>query len=582
MSLLVVALLPSWAASQGESSSGSEASASQIISMALPASAQATDRKGDSAGVGKRVALGRPTDRSYQSSRSEAVAMGLVYSANPELRELVPGDVVSFEAPDGDTHEFQVTGARVTQFGNVEVTSGDGSTSLFVMISETGGFFADIETGGETYRAFISDGQTVVFSTDDPEIAKGTIANDTPFDDLDDIISQSAGTSRIAQPSAAQAGSTTVIALGILLDNYWSTAESMLTMLDYYISYLNSAYQQAGALIRFELSALANYEPYQDDFATSGSLSPTLKYITCGATDCNPTDGVNTAVDNFRASNNLDVVAQFLRYPAVTTQVQGSYSINWGIAQLPFSNVDLSNPSTLKQYTYSVNGIFDPYNGAAAGSYLLAHEIGHNFGLWHDRETLETQLEAPWTELQPILETVMRYPYGIGYRFGASSGTTMSYADNNISVLSTPNVASNGIPIGVAIDQPNPAYSALAVSNVMSYYKAVFDNTPSAPTITKVEGYDGKIVVSFTPGATGGLAVTGYTATCTDGQNTLQGTSTASPITVDGVSNDVPYTCSVVATNGDGSSTSSGPSAPVILEELTGGLPIWLLYEASK
>ena len=349
------------------------------------------------------------------------------------------------------------------------------------------------------------------------------------------------------------------------------------------LTYLNYAYQQAGALIRFELSALGNYEPYQDDFATSGSLSPTLNYITCGATDCSPTDGVNTAVDSWRAAYNLDAVAQILRYPAVTTpDEQGSYSVNWGIAQLPFSDVDLSNPSTLRQYTYSVNGIYNPYNGATAGSYLLAHEVGHNFGLWHDRETLEMQLGATWAEIQPVLEPVMRYPYGIGYRFGVSSGTTMSYADNNISVLSTPYLAVEGMPIGVAIDQPNPAYSALAVSNVMSYYKAVFDNTPSPPTITKVEGYDGKIVVSFTPGATGGLAVTGYTVTCTDGQNTFQGTGTESPITVDGVVNDVPYTCSVVATNPEGSSAPSGSSAPVILEELTGGLPIWLLYEATK
>lgn len=583
--LLLVALLPSWAVSQDEPNSVNAALSTQIITMALPENVQAEVRVAEvAASSGKTVALGTPTDRPNQSSRSGAAAIGVVYAANPELHEVIPGDFVSFEALNGDTYGFEVTKSRVTRHGNVEITAREDGISLFAVVTETGDFFADVLIGSQTYRAFISEDQTIVFSSDDPEISKGTVANDTPFEDLNDLSSQYTAAARSAQPLTPRTGSNTVIALGILLDDYfWANQGVALARIDYYVANLNSAYQQAGADIRFEVSKIGNYEPYKDAYATSGSLSPTLNWITCGSTDCQPTSGVNTAVDNWRIANKLDVVTQFLRYAAVTTpNAQGQYFINWGIAQLPFSNVAITIPSILKQYTYSVAGLYNPYNGVSAGAYLLAHEIGHNFGLWHDRETLEGQLNDSWANLQPVLATIMRYPYGIGYRFGQSSGTTMSYAPNNVNLLSTPNVLSGGIPIGVPIGQSSQAFSAQAVSNVMSYYKAVFNNAPSAPSITKVEGEDEQILVTFASGATGGLAVTGYTATCTDGQNSFQGTGTSSPIAVKGVSNDVAYTCTVIATNPDGASAPSGSSGSVTPEDSAGGLPIWLLYEATK
>lgn len=582
MALLLSALLSSWAASQDESNADDAVLTTQIISIVAPVNAQAEVRDADSdAGGGKTVALGTPTDRLNQSSRSSATKIGMVYSANPELREVVPGDFVSFEALNGDTFGFQVTGSRVTRYGNVEIIAQEGDTSLFAVVSETGDFFADVQTGNRAYRAFISEGQTVVFAADDPEISRGIIANDTPFNDFEALKRQFNSLAQAEQLQASNASSSTTIALGILLDNYLWGREDKVSMVEYYVYYLNNAYQQAGVNIRFEISQIANFQPYIQ--AGAENLYPTLSYITCGSSDCSPTSGVNSAVDNWRVANKLDVVSQFMTYAAVSaTNAQGQYQVNWGIAQLPFSDVNLNSAAILKQYTYSVIGVFDPNSGSTAGSYLLAHEVGHNFGLWHDRATLESQLEDSWANLQPFLQSAMRYPYGLGYRFGQSSGTTMSYAPTNINILSTPNVTSGGVPIGVPVGQSNQAFSAQAVGNVMAYYKAVFNNAPAAPTVTKVEGEDGKIFVSFTPGATGGLAVTAYTATCTDGQNTFQGAGTSSPIAVDGVPNDVAYTCTVIATNPDGVSASSGPSAPVTPEESAGGLPIWLLYEATK
>lgn len=106
---------------------------------------------------------------------------------------------------------------------------------------------------------------------------------------------------------------------------------------------------------------------------------------------------------------------------------------------------------------------------------------------------------------------------------------------------------------------------------------------PSPPTITSIESGDEEILVRLSAAGDGGSAISGYTATCTDGTDEYTGTSTTSRITVSGLTNGVSYTCSVTATNEAGTSTASATSPPVTPEEaLAVGLPIWLLYEAAK
>lgn len=547
----------------------------QVTTMELPVSQSLlAQTKGDATGDGQIVALGARTDTRHRNARNQSASLGYVYAPNPELRSVLPEDFISFQAPDGAEFVIPVTASSLTRSGQLEVKGGNGDVQLFAIVTDAGNFMADIETDAKTYRAMIVEGRTVVYASDDSGLSQVPAADDAPVSEL---MSRPVMPSEVLDPASTTLGVSTVIALGVLLDDALYNDPDVSIYIAYYLSALNTAYQQAGANIRFELTAVGNYEPYKDPIKADASLSPTLKWITCGTTTCQPLDGVNTAVDSWRNTVKADVVAQFVEYAAS----DNATFINWGIAQLPTSSYYLTDTSRLKQHTYSVSGLKSPIDNSFAGAYLVAHEIGHNFGLWHDLVTLESQAGDLWTGPNTF-DNLMVKTYGRGHRFGEDSGTTMSYAANNVNKLSTPNVTDNGIEIGVAIGQPGEAFSAQAVADVMGYYKAVFDNTPSSPTITKVDGVDGKIVVSFTPGATGGLAVTGYTATCTDGQNTFQGSGTSSPVTVDGVANDVTYTCSVIATNTEGSSPSSGSSAPVILEELTSGLPIWLLYEAAK
>jgi hypothetical protein len=106
---------------------------------------------------------------------------------------------------------------------------------------------------------------------------------------------------------------------------------------------------------------------------------------------------------------------------------------------------------------------------------------------------------------------------------------------------------------------------------------------PTTPQITYIESDDQKVLIRVSVASNGGSSITRYDATCSDGTNSFAGTSSSSLITVSGLTNGVAYTCTVTATNGVGTSTASSASAAVTPEEMiSSGLPIWLLYEASK
>ena len=104
---------------------------------------------------------------------------------------------------------------------------------------------------------------------------------------------------------------------------------------------------------------------------------------------------------------------------------------------------------------------------------------------------------------------------------------------------------------------------------------------PSEPTLTRADNGDGEVYL-FVSDSGQPTTVDSYTATCTDGTNTFTGTSTSSPITVSGLTNDVAYTCTVTATNSVGTSSASAATAPITPEEASTGLPIWLLYQATQ
>ncbi|MDA9941060.1 hypothetical protein N9C62_00460 [Luminiphilus sp.] len=115
-----------------------------------------------------------------------------------------------------------------------------------------------------------------------------------------------------------------------------------------------------------------------------------------------------------------------------------------------------------------------------------------------------------------------------------------------------------------------------------AYTVAVPLEAPSAPTITFTDYEDGTIILRVSVSDNGGAAITGYEASCSDGEAIVTAQSSTSPITITGLTNDTPYTCSVTATNSEGISLGSAATDPITPEEISLGLPIWLLYQATQ
>ena len=121
---------------------------------------------------------------------------------------------------------------------------------------------------------------------------------------------------------------------------------------------------------------------------------------------------------------------------------------------------------------------------------------------------------------------------------------------------------------------------AVPLSNAVSATPVLV--IPSTPQTTNIDYGDEEISLTVSVSNNGGSTISSYTATCTDGKDDYTGTSSTSRITVSGLTNGVDYSCSVTATNAVGTSTASTPSPPIVSEYIPVGLPIWLLYEASK
>ena len=161
-----------------------------------------------------------------------------------------------------------------------------------------------------------------------------------------------------------------------------------------------------------------------------------------------------------------------------------------------------------------------------------------------------------------------------GFTFASPVGDGNQYA---VTVLTPPTGKNCSVSNGSGI-------AATAVTNVaVSCATSVVNEEPAKPVITRTEEEDGTIILYVSVSDTGNSALSFFTATCRSGGNSVTATSTTSPITLSGLDSTKSYICSVTASNENGhTSEGSLDTVSITPEAVSGGLPVWLLYQATQ
>ena len=251
----------------------------------------------------------------------------------------------------------------------------------------------------------------------------------------------------------------------------------------------------------------------------------------------------------------------------------------------------------------------------------LVHEVGHYLGLFHtfDQEgdcsntytggdlIVDTppQLTAdtgtqPSTGCGPrsAIENFMNYSIDNAmYTFTSEQTNRMTcslvnYRDNAYSTSSTNTFTAagtaspitvsglvNGRPYNCSVTATNTAGTSTASPVVVGIPKP--PSAPGTPIISRVDAGDRELNLSITVPDNGGLAISSYSASCSDGTDVFSASSTTPSVTITGLINATSYSCSVSVANSLGNSPASlvASGAP---EEAPITLPLWIFVEAMR
>jgi hypothetical protein len=158
----------------------------------------------------------------------------------------------------------------------------------------------------------------------------------------------------------------------------------------------------------------------------------------------------------------------------------------------------------------------------------------------------------------------------------------------NLQISGNSNVSCEGVALLLGWPSGPPDDSvdgAITISNNATGCNSVEEvlasvSGPTQPTITSTDYEDGTIRLTVSVADDSGASITEYSATCTDGTNSFSNTSPTPTIEVTGLTNGTAYVCTASANKAFGTSGASAATASITPEELSTGLPIWLLKAA--
>lgn len=188
-----------------------------------------------------------------------------------------------------------------------------------------------------------------------------------------------------------------------------------------YIAAVNTGYQNSDIALTLRLAATA-----ETNYTESATFNTDLQRLQ------NPSDGIMDEAHTLRSAYGADLVALIRRNSAA------------GVAGLAYVGPG-TGAASFASYAFSVTA-----DNWALGNWAFPHELGHNFGAWHDRQN----------------SSGATHPYAYGWRFYGNDSiqyiTVMAYyPGTRILHFSNPSVSYQGQPTGVAYPASNAADTAL-------------------------------------------------------------------------------------------------------------------------
>ena len=263
----------------------------------------------------------------------------------------------------------------------------------------------------------------------------------------------------------------------------WGGASGAVTRLNYLVTLGNTAYDESQVAGRLRVAAAVQVD-YPDATSNQSALFA-LTGVTCtnsstGAnrlpdtgSDCSR-PGTNAALKPLitaREQYGADLVALVRNF---NSPENGSCGIAWlnGGAQKPIT----TGSSDWGFAVVSDSGGDQFPDGSTCREEYLAHELGHNLGLQHDRLTAQhaTDTDGDGDLLDP--EEFGRFPYSFGYNTDATQGnfaTIMSLRRNTqtaLPVFSNPRISTcNGFPCGDAATADNARTLGLTLPYISGF-----------------------------------------------------------------------------------------------------------------
>lgn len=198
---------------------------------------------------------------------------------------------------------------------------------------------------------------------------------------------------------------------------------------------------------------------------------------------------------------------------------------------------------------------------AGNASYTAAPQVSQSVAI-----TQATQAISFPAQLTPTRTFVSGGTFAINpTATGGASGNAVTYSSLTSSVCTVSGTTVTIVTAGtctIAADQAgNTQYSSATQVTQSVPITAVL---PGAPVIGAATPGNGQASIAFSaPASDGGSPITSYTATCNPGG--VSASNASAPVVVGGLSNGLPYTCSVTATSaaGTGSASSTVTVTPV-------------------